>query len=70
MIVRQSRAGERQEVPVDLRKILAMKAEDVPLRQSDILFVPDSTSKHALRKTAEIAISLATGAASSMRAGC
>jgi polysaccharide export outer membrane protein len=63
VIVRQNGAGERREVPVDLRKILAMKTEDVPLQQSDILFVPDSTSKHALRKTAEIAISLATGAA-------
>ena len=63
MIVRQNPTGARQEVAVDLRKILAMKAEDVPLRQSDILFIPDSTSKHALRKSAEIAISLATGAA-------
>ncbi len=63
VIVRQNGTSERLEVPVDLRKILAMKAEDVPLQQSDILFVPDSTSKHALRKSAEIAISLATGAA-------
>ncbi len=63
MIVRQNPTGARQEVAVDLKKILTLKAEDVPLRQSDILFIPDSTSKHALRKSAEIAISLATGAA-------
>ena len=63
MIVRQNPNGARQEVSVDLKKILALRAEDVPLRQSDILFIPDSTTKHALRKSAEIAISLATGAA-------
>jgi polysaccharide export outer membrane protein len=64
VVLRQNTAsGERQQIPVDLNKILALKAEDVPLRQGDILFVPDSTGKHALRKTGEIALSLATGAA-------
>ena len=64
VIIRRNTAGaEQQEVHVDLRKILALKSEDVALRQSDILFVPDSTSKHAWRKTGEIAIALATGAA-------
>jgi hypothetical protein len=46
-----------------LRKILSLKTEDVRLQQSDILFVPDSSSKHAWRRTGEIAIALASGVA-------
>jgi len=64
VIIRRDGAGAaQQEIHVDLRKILALKTEDVPLRQSDILFVPDSNSKHALLRTGEIALALATGAA-------
>jgi polysaccharide biosynthesis/export protein len=64
VIIRRDTLGaQRQELHVDLRKILALKTEDVALRQSDILYVPDSSSKHAWRKTGEIAIALATGAA-------
>lgn len=64
VIIRNSTAnGNRQEVPVNLKKILELKAEDVPLRQNDILFVPDSSGKRALRRAGEIAISLATGVA-------
>jgi len=33
------------------------------LRQNDILYVPDSTGKHALRRSAEVAIAIATGVA-------
>lgn len=64
VIVRRDLAGaEREEIHVDLRKILSLKTEDVRLQQSDILFVPDSNSKHAWRRTGEIAIAVATGAA-------
>jgi polysaccharide export outer membrane protein len=55
--------GQRTHVPVDVKKILTLKTEDVTMRQNDILYVPDSTGKRALRRTGEIAISLATGAA-------
>jgi len=55
--------GQRQELSVDLAKILERKTEDVRLLPSDILFVPDSSGKKALRKTGEIAIALASGVA-------
>jgi polysaccharide biosynthesis/export protein len=54
---------EREQLPIDVKKILSLKREDVSLRQNDILYVPDSTGKHALRRSAEIAIAIATGAA-------
>ena len=63
VIIRRDLSGaERQEVHVDLSKILTLKTEDVRLQQNDILFVPDSNSKHVWRKTGEIAIGLAGGA--------
>jgi polysaccharide biosynthesis/export protein len=64
VILRQpSGSAQRQQVPVDVRKILTLKSEDIPLQRNDILYVPDSTGKHALRRTAEVAIAIATGAA-------
>ncbi|HVA00666.1 MAG TPA: hypothetical protein VMV34_03330, partial [Terriglobia bacterium] len=51
----------REEVAVDLKKILAGHAPDPGLKPNDILFVPDSTSKRAMRRGAEAAIQIATG---------
>jgi len=53
--------GQTQEVPVDLTKVLARKSEDVRMLPSDILFVPDSAGKRALRRMGEVAIGLTTG---------
>ncbi|MBZ5659103.1 MAG: polysaccharide export protein [Acidobacteriia bacterium] len=55
--------GKRDEVPVDLNKVMKLKTEDVTLQASDILFVPDSAGKRALHRTGDIAISLTTGIA-------
>ena len=55
--------GQREEVAVDLSRILERKAEDIRLQASDILFVPDSTGKKALRRTGEIALGLVSGVA-------
>ena len=64
VILRQPPGSQqRQQVAVDVKKILALKSEDVSLRQNDILYVPDSTGKHALRRSAEVAIAIATGVA-------
>jgi polysaccharide export outer membrane protein len=64
VILRQPPGSEeREQLPIDVKKILTLKREDVSLRQNDILYVPDSTGKHALRRSAEIAIAIATGAA-------
>lgn len=60
---RNDSTGQRQQVLVDVRKILTLKSGDVLMNQDDILFVPDSTANHALRRSGEIAISLASGAA-------
>jgi polysaccharide biosynthesis/export protein len=55
--------GKRDEVPVDLNKVMKLKTEDVALQANDILFVPDSAGKRALHRTGDIAVSLTTGIA-------
>ena len=56
-------SAQRLQLPVDVKRILTLKSEDLTLQRNDILYVPDSTGKHALRRSAEIAIAIATGAA-------
>jgi polysaccharide biosynthesis/export protein len=56
-------SGKRDEVPVDLNKVMKLKTEDVSLQASDILFVPDSSGKHALHRAGDIAAGLTTGLA-------
>lgn len=50
------------ELPVPAKRILAGKTADVALQANDILFIPDSTGKKAVGKTAEAAIQMAIGA--------
>jgi len=63
MIIRRGRQFPtgREEVAVNLKRILAGHAPDPVLRPNDILFVPDSASKVALHRGAEAAIQIATG---------
>lgn len=56
-------SAQRLQLPVDVKKIITLKSADLELQRNDILYVPDSTGKHALRRSAEIAIAIATGAA-------
>jgi polysaccharide biosynthesis/export protein len=47
-IIRTTLQG-RQEIPVNLKNILAAKAPDEPLQDNDILFIPSSAAKAALK---------------------
>lgn len=51
----------REEIPVNLKNILSDRAPDPGLEANDILFIPDSTSKKALRRGVEAALQMATG---------
>ena len=55
--------SSRTEIAVDLKKLMAGKAADLPLRSNDILFVPNSAAKSVGARTAEAAIQIATGVA-------
>lgn len=56
--------GGRNEIPVDLRKIMDRKTPDVPLLASDILYVPNATGLQASMKVLETSIGVGTGLAS------
>jgi polysaccharide export outer membrane protein len=54
---------QREELPVDVKGVLAGKKTDIALRGDDILFVPGSTGKKASLRAVEAAIQTGTGMA-------
>ncbi|MEZ5353435.1 MAG: polysaccharide biosynthesis/export family protein [Bryobacteraceae bacterium] len=63
-ILRASGAGEqRQEIAVDVRKILIGQSVDVPLKRDDILFIPGSAAKRASWRVLESVLQIGTGIA-------
>ena len=63
VILRKDEHGKQSETEVDLKKILHRESEDLQMRPSDILYVPDSRTKQVLFKAAEIAVAVGTGVA-------
>jgi polysaccharide biosynthesis/export protein len=63
IIHRPPGSTEQTETPVDVKRILQGKAQDVPLDGGDILFVPGSMSKKVGLRTVEAAIQTASGIA-------
>jgi len=46
-VYRRDDSGARQEIPIELDKILQRKAPDVPLQVGDMLYIPDNKGKRA-----------------------
>jgi polysaccharide export outer membrane protein len=63
VIIRKDAMGNQQSIPVDLAKIVNQKSEDVRLRPSDILYIPDNVTKAALIRAGEIALGIGTSIA-------
>ena len=60
MILRKDNQGKQHEVAVDLKKVSKRESEDVALQPSDILFVPESGTKQAVIRIAELAAVVGT----------
>ena len=60
-VIRRYEDGSKQEIPVNLAKILKGKEPDMILAANDILFIPDSGGKNAVLKGADVAVRIATG---------
>jgi polysaccharide export outer membrane protein len=62
MIIRKNpaKADGREEIAVNLTRVLEGHEHDSQLQADDILFVPDSAGKRALRRGAEAAVTAAT----------
>jgi len=54
-------SSTRDEVPLDVKRILSGKNPDVPMQPDDILFIPDSKIKTGLAKVVETAVSTVSG---------
>ena len=63
VIVRKDNSGQQHEVPIDLKKVLERKAEDLQLQPSDILYVPESGAKQAMFRAVEIGLAIGSGVA-------
>jgi len=63
VIVRKDNSGQQHEVPIDLKKVLDRKAEDLQLQPSDILYVPESGAKQAMFRAVEIGLAVGSGVA-------
>jgi polysaccharide export outer membrane protein len=53
--------GQRDQVPVDLSKVMSLKTQDVQMQSNDILFVPDSNGLKALHRAGDVAVALTSG---------
>jgi polysaccharide export outer membrane protein len=53
--------GGRNEIPVDLKKIMDRKSPDVPLMANDILYIPDASGARASLKVLETTVGVAAG---------
>jgi polysaccharide biosynthesis/export protein len=53
--------GKAQEVPIDVKKILANEAPDQALQPNDVLFIPDSKARSASLRILEAGLQMGTG---------
>ena len=63
VIIRKDDQGKQTDTEVDLKKILHKQAEDLPMRASDILYIPDSRTKQALLQAVQLGIALGSAVA-------
>jgi len=64
IIIRQSSSSaERQEIPIDLKKVMRGKEQDQVLEANDILFVPQSGLKAGARRLGDIGAQAASNVA-------
>jgi hypothetical protein len=62
VILRKNPAtGNRDQVPVDLSKVMKLKTQDVQMQANDILFVPDSAGLRALHRAGDVGAALTEG---------
>ena len=63
VIIRKDDQGKQTETEVDLKEILNQKSEDIQLRASDVLYIPDNHVKEALLQALQIAVAVTTAVA-------
>ena len=55
--------GQQNEVPIQLKEILSSKSPDMKVQPDDIVFIPNSAAKSAMRRSLEMIVQTASGMA-------
>ena len=63
VIIRKDDQGKQTETEVDLKKVLHQQTEDLPMRASDVLYIPDDHVKEVLFQALQISVAVATAVA-------
>jgi polysaccharide biosynthesis/export protein len=63
IIIRKDGQGKQTETDVNLKKIIDRQSEDLQVRASDILYIPDSKAKEALYQTLQLTAAVVTSVA-------
>ncbi len=58
VIIRRDDKGKQTETEVDLKKVLQRQSEDLAMRASDILYIPDDRTKEVLLRAVELGVAL------------
>jgi len=59
VIIRKDDQGKQTETQVDLKKVLDRQAEDLQMRASDVLYIPDSRTKEAIYQALQMSAAVA-----------
>ena len=62
-IYRKDGSGAKQDIPIQLAKIMKRKSPDVSLKPDDILYVPDNSGRRFTKTVIEFTLPAAVGAA-------
>lgn len=65
-IYRKEASGGKNEIPIDLEKIVQRKAPDVSLVANDVLYIPDRTGRKTVMTTLEKSLPLGAAATSAL----
>ncbi len=63
VIIRKDNQGKQTETEVDLKNVINQKSEDLPMRASDVLYIPDNRAKEFLLQALQASIAIATSVA-------
>jgi polysaccharide export outer membrane protein len=65
-IYRQEASGSKNEIPIELRKLMDRKSPDVPLMANDILYIPDAKGTRMRLEALEKLLIIGTGASTTL----
>jgi len=63
VIIRKDSQGKQTQTEVDLSKVLKLQAEDLQMRASDVLYIPENRAKAALIQAVQISLAVGTAVA-------